>query len=1254
MKNTEHTPRLKKIVLSALLISFILTVNPAKAQSSLSKGWSSFGINDLDDARTEFKEATADPGSAAEAHLGLALVASYFADDKTSFTEFVNFYNLSTDPYPYTYALWNTFVDIGLSSANPAKEKFIKQVAENPKIEGTIRAMAHSTLGWYYRNIRKFKESQAEFDKMGAITKWQATGSFENMSGCGFDKSYDPILFPNEDKVFKNKYNAEIRWFDLPKVRQDNWVDLTDYFFADDAIVFAQTFLQCASDKEVQLRIGTSGSVKAWLNDQLVISEVEERNNDVDTYIVKLKLNKGNNRLLLQIGASDIQRFNFMVRITDDSGNPIPDIKADTRDKNYKSLETKVEKVENFAESYFKDYVQKQPNSLLGQLLLSVTYLHSEKTYEARKVLLKAKEIAPKCSYVLYKLISVYDSEKDYTDVSSALEWLKANDPESYLSLLLLYQEQIDKENYIKASEYLDKLEKIAGEDETTLQKRIELTALKNEQENLTKMIDEAYKKFPNNYTFVDFKHSILKSQKNYKAGIPLLKKYLKTHYRNDVMEELAGDYFNSGMVQEGVNIYSTLVQMNPSNSNYTRIMGNIYFSLQIYTEAEKWYKKTLEFMPFAGSRWADLAKVYENKAQTEDAVDAYEKSIEFMPNGYENRKNLRKIKGDKEVFDYFEKTDAEAIYKNAPDANAWPEDNSLILLNSKEKVVYAEGTSEERHILIVKVFNSDGVDSWKTYNIGKTNMQRLIIEKVEVMKANGGKVQAETNETQVVFTSLEPGDAIHIEYKIENYLTGKLYPYFYDYHRFSCGSPILDSKFSLLIAPKIKFETRFSNKEIPSTFKALTEFNLYTWESKNSPSIKYEDKMPEFSDVADILYVSSFPDWNFVSNWYYDISSTKAKSDFEVKETVSKLFEGKESLSKLEKVKEIYNYIVNNIRYSSVSFRQSGLVPQKASTVLNTKIGDCKDVSTLFVAMCREIDVPAGVMLVDTRDNGEKDLLLPSIDFNHCIARATIDGKNYYLELTSDYMPFGTVAYYLNNALALDIVSEKDRTNVKLEPFKSESRAQNIVSRITKITIDGNDLNISKVNYKTGTWAASIRSTYRDLGKKEQEKNLLEALTGEYPNVQLNSFEFKNLKSNKDTVEYSYDYTGSNALMQVTGLSLFTLPWGSKTNAKDFIFNKKREYPYDLYQAAFGDSDVETITITIPAGRYLAETPKTIKYSCFAADYTLTFAVVKNTVKATRELKYKTDKIPLDKINEFADFYKKVVSADGKQIAIK
>lgn len=111
---------------------------------------------------------------------------------------------------------------------------------------------------------------------------------------------------------------------------------------------------------------------------------------------------------------------------------------------------------------------------------------------------------------------------------------------------------------------------------------------------------------------------------------------------------------------------------------------------------------------------------------------------------------------------------------------------------------------------------------------------------------------------------------------------------------------------------------------------------------------------------------------------------------------------------------------MLTKLRYSSVSFRQSGYVPQDVSKIISTRLGDCKDFSTLFVALAQKAGIPAQLVLVDTRDNGSKDMILPSVEFNHCIVLAKLDGKGQYLELTDNNLSFGSLPNNLNGALSL------------------------------------------------------------------------------------------------------------------------------------------------------------------------------------------------------------------------------------------
>ena len=131
-----------------------------------------------------------------------------------------------------------------------------------------------------------------------------------------------------------------------------------------------------------------------------------------------------------------------------------------------------------------------------------------------------------------------------------------------------------------------------------------------------------------------------------------------------------------------------------------------------------------------------------------------------------------------------------------------------------------------------------------------------------------------------------------------------------------------------------------------------------------------------------------------------------------------------------MQKAKLIYNYIEENFNYSDVSFLHSALTPQRASRTLNSRLGDCKDLATLFVSMSREAGLDANLVLVDTRDEGDNNLDLPTIGFNHCIAQLHTGNKNYFVELTDNSLPFGAMSPKLINANGLLIPKDGTHTN--------------------------------------------------------------------------------------------------------------------------------------------------------------------------------------------------------------------------------
>ena len=1247
--------RYKKIKAIAIILVMAFSC-PIWAISELENGNKAFYANQRTEAKSAYQKAILIPKEKAEAYLMLSLLATLEGKESEAFTQFESFFKASENPYPYLFSLWSTESVSGISQKKSfVRLNFLNQLVADPKANGTLKAMAYAALGDHFNASNQFAKSKENFAKIGALDVWSLVGEFENISESGFDKAFEPILKAEENTTFINKNGAKVKWFKMLGNRNDKWLDFTFHYFYENSIIYAQTFANSPVEQEVTFRIGTSGSVKVWLNDALIITEAEERNNDLDTYQAKVKLNKGFNRILVQIGSSEINRSNFLARITDDFGNNVSGINYSAGYQSYNKSTAPLPKViPIFAESFFEEKVNSEKASVIDYLLLANAHLRNDKGYEARKALATAQKLAPDCSYLKIKQIEAFNRSGNETDAKITIEWLKENDAESLLTLNLFYQEEMDKENFEAATKIVDKIERLYGANEDIIIKRIGLAAREKKQDLLVKLVEAAYKKYPENYGFVTLKVDVEKSMnKSFDVALSVLKKYLKTNFSYEAQKAISDLYFGKGLAAEGLSTFDRIVENAPYTPGFRFNLGKYYFGTRDYAKAETYYQQCINNAPDIFYFWSALAQNFNEKGNSAKAIESYQRALELNPADFESREQLRKLQNKKEVFSYFPKVDVYEIVKKSPAPSTTPDDNSLVLLDEVQKVVYTGGTSEEKRIFVVKIMNEEGINRWKQYYIQHYAMQNFDVEKAEVVKANGSKVEGNSNGAEIVFTNLEVGDAIHVSYKLKSFNGGKLARHFWETFQFSHYMPFLTTRYSLMVEQGIKFDHKFSKEKIEPKVQKLDEFEMYTWEKLNQPALPFEDKMPELSDIGNALYISTIPDWTFVSNWYYDLAASKSKGNLEVKEAVAKLFERKAGLSEMQKARMIYESIVTNIKYLSVAFLQSGLIPQKASHTLNTRLGDCKDVSTLFVAMCREVGIKADLVLIATRNQGKYQMLLPNIDFNHCIARLSSGGKTYFIELTSDKLPFNTFYDNLKNANSLLINSEKSGVRADLVYLNPETRNLNMVLRKTEISLDGNDVKVKKTTIKTGVYASNMRENYRNLGQTDQLKEMQRAIAGDYNQTSIKSISFKGLEGISDTVSYSYKFEAPDAVSEIGGLRLLPMPWSERSKSTDFNFTDDRKFPIDLWNYE-SDGEEETIELNLPAKMGLAEVPANVQISNAVADYSLVYKQVPGKLLLSRKFRFKKDGIGIDEMKDFQLFYRKVVTADGRQVALK
>lgn len=1223
--------------------------------------WEAINNNDRKKATELLLKAAQNPKRAADAYMTLIILSNFNGQAENATPYFEKLMEVAPDAYPYAYAMWfNEAIAGGYGNKTKAQRKFLEKCLQDPKANGSIKAAARYGLASHYSATNDLQAAMKEWKQIGGIDQWQFVGPFDNVSSSGFDKDYPPIAQPEASAKFLSANNATIEWFTPKTLGYDCWTFPTYYIKERDMLSYSQSFVNFPADTEGVICVGFGGNVKVWVNDKLVISEYEELTTEVDATKAICNFKKGYNRILIQNGTTKGSAY-FLVRLTDKNYNTLPNLTYTSKFQAYpKETSTGYDQskvIELSAETFFLNKIKAEPNNLLHYYLLCETYLRNKKIFQAQNIVAELVNKAPKNSVAIYEQLQCFSKAKNRTDLVTLMESLKEQDPTCLFSISLQMQQFIDEEKYEEALEVLNKRIKMYGENSETLKNQIDLAIKQNKLEPALAMIKQGYDQYPDDLSYVRMWYNIQKRvYKDSKAALKVYEKYNDDYFSESLIGDLASEYMELGMNDKAIKLWQKLESTYPNDADYINTLTQYYYGKKDSDKALEYVNKQLALAPYSSSYWESLAQIYEQKEDSKEAIKAFKQSLYYNPNAYDTRRKLALLEKQEDITKLLPNSNGYDLIRTTKSADKEQQYDWYYILDEKTKIVYPDGTSEEYYNMAIKILTDKGIETWKESSLPYGYSQRLVIEKSEVVKKNGKKTAAERNDNELVFTNLEKGDAIYFKYKLESYKRGKLAKEFWDKYIFNAFVPVEQVRYTLIVADKLKFNYKFHNATIEPKVSQKGEFKIYTWELKDEAAMKEETRTPPTVDIGKILHFSSVENWQAIANWYSDLSSPQAKADFEVKKVFKTIFPEGKTFNNEQKARMIYEYVVKNITYSSVSFRQSSHVPQKAAKTINTKLGDCKDLSTLYATLAREAGLEANLVLINTKDNGKNDMLLPSTEFNHCIVKVKVDAKDYYLELTDANLPFASLPISDVEALILEIPYNKMASNETLKPLVSPTRVTDEIRRKTSVTINKNDIVIQSASMKKGHHTAYTRYKYASLNKEKQMEELRKGISNDYKNpVVINDANYTNLDKLEDSVKYDYNYTVKNEVIEIGAMKTFKVPYADIFVRIDHFIEDTRQFPINYWTYEDTDAYSEDMTIQLPAGSTFVEIPKDISAEFNDIKYSLTFKKTSpNTLKVFRSVKISKKNISPEEYVKFREFVNTVTAAEAKYVAFK
>ncbi|HFS66706.1 MAG TPA: hypothetical protein ENK67_00665, partial [Flavobacteriia bacterium] len=1016
-------------------------------------------------------------------------------------------------------------------------------------------------------------------------------------------------------------------------------------------------------NQTLYLKLGTGVPIKLWVNDILVFEETDENITELDAHTIKVKVPKGNNRILVKLPNQEYSYF--ILRVFDENDKIIvPEnlqFSSDYKNYNKKKL-LEQQKIENPFEVFFKNLDSKKYTKEIKDYLLIKTYLRNGKTKPAKDIVLKKLKQYPKSSFLRSLLIVIAQKEKDYNLINEISENRKKEDPD-YVLVKLEEIQDTKKLFSLSPEEMNEKLEKIKNStDIEIIKKTADLF------KNLRLQNKEAFKNDLNSIFNLAKQDKNAKLMKTYGSFFGTL--FNEKDKTLEIYQNIYKNYFSYEAYQGLLSEYKKRNEKEKVKKLYQDMMRKmqdeivVIFNYANYLQQNEEYEKVIELtdkalnlFPYSFATMKLKADALFQLKRKKEALKWYKKSFSHDTGNASLRKTIMDIEKKE---DPIKKIVFKDIYTYVNEVRGKKQEKKYdlnILLDEKNVELFKDGGNKSRIISVYEIKSENGIERLKEYNLGL--YYGYTINKSEIIKPDDKIVPAEKSGSNFVFNGLSIGDVIYIDYETTSNNTGRFYKDFTDSYQFGTFYPNYITNYRLIVPKEITINSKIVNGDIAFTKKKLDEFTVYDWHQRNqdilSPSEPY---VPEINELATTLHISTIKNWAVISNWYSDLVRTQIEYDNIVNDTFDQIFKnGYKNLSENERAKRIYDYMIDNLTYSYVSFKQSGFVPQKPSKTLKTKLGDCKDFSTLFLTLAKKADLKTNLVLISTSDLGRKEIVLPSIEFNHCIVRVSLDGKEQYLELTDKYLSFKTLPISLEHALALNIPfhSSKDNTTTLIE-LDNLNQNKTILKNDISFLVGNEDQKLTTTLTTTG----KLNSSYRDLLSEKNLDQLKLDLTEHYEKrekLDLSLIDYQIIKNTKhtDTIQFKVSFKAQEKLTKLGQFKLLKLPLFFKPYTDDIVSLEKRNYPIDYNKYERVDQYLINYDITLKDDLKFIEIPKNTELNFKKHHFKISY-IKKDVNNLNVSIKADIDRKNISKedYEDYRKFVKKILEIESVFIGVK
>ena len=351
------------------------------------------------------------------------------------------------------------------------------------------------------------------------------------------------------------------------------------------------------------------------------------------------------------------------------------------------------------------------------------------------------------------------------------------------------------------------------------------------------------------------------------------------------------------------------------------------------------------------------------------------------------------------------------------------------------------------------------------------------------------------------------------------------------------------------------------------------------------------------------------------------------------LKATVTKITEGK--TKDIDKIKAIYYWVQDNIRYIAYEDGYSGYIPTSAQDVLTKKYGDCKGMANLLTEMLKLAGYGAHFSWVGTRSLPYSQMLPALCVNNHAISTLYFENKTYFLDGTEKYVPFGQNAFRIQGKEVL--ISDGDKFQVVAVPVttaednKLYTKADFVLENETlkgkvKVTLSGNQ-------------RTDFHQSYQELPSTSQEEFLNDFLEFGNDNLTATNIKTSDLKNRELPVTIEGDIDLTNSVNTISGDKYAGIDFFPKSLER-FVPDEKRVEGYDLDDVIQFEDE---ISLTVPANKKIIDKPDNLELKNDGYEFKGEYTIVNNKLILKKSLAIKNSIIKKSDFENWKKFIESI-----------